>query len=358
MRSSLRIRLLWLLVAAAFSSALALPAAAAAPATPPGVPRPSVCPATIPNCPITVGMGPKGDAVDPVHQKVYVANFNSQSVSVIEVNTNTVVPIGPSIQFNRPNFVAVNFQANLVYVTDAGAAPGSPTGTGFVTVIDGATDTILALVLVGFSPQGIAVDQTTGLVYVANRFSNSVSVITGGTNPRVTTTITDSSFNIPTGVAVNSQTHQVFVTNFGDNSVSVIDGLSNQVVRTIPVGPEPVTVAVNTRTNVLYVVNQGNSTLSVLLAHTPFTTIATPQLAGGMGLLEGVAVNEQLNHIYVMDTANNTVIVLVGTAAQALLATLPAGPGPFFAAVDSASGRVYVTDNGDASVTVIQDRQS
>jgi YVTN family beta-propeller protein len=377
MRNPTQIRVFWLCMFAVLSSALALPAAAAVPAAhaaravvpaaplaPAHTRRPAapttdtplltVCPSTIPNCPIGVGAMPAQAAFDPTNQQVYVANEGSNSVSVIDANTDAVVTlsnaINPLFGFSFPFAVAVNPVTNLIYVTNL------DTTFGTVTVIDGATNRPLAVVTVGIVPQGIAVDTTTGLVYVANG-GGTVSVLTGGANPQVLT-ITSASFAAPDGVAINSRTHQVFVTNSGGATVSLIDEMSNTVTATIPVGPRPFSIALNASTNVLYVLNAGDSSLSVLHADT-FSPIATVALAVPTFTPSSVVVNEQLNHIYVINRASaNSVIVLTGAGAPALLATLPAGSDSRFAAVDPGNGRVYVTDFGDAEVQVIQDQQS
>ena len=76
--------------------------------------------------------------------------------------------------------------------------------------------------------------------YVANRNSNSVSVINTGTNSVVAT--------IPVGVnpqrvAISPDSTRVYVTNNGSDSVSVISAASNTVVATIPVGISPSWIA-------------------------------------------------------------------------------------------------------------------
>jgi YVTN family beta-propeller protein len=70
-------------------------------------------------------------AVNPSTNTIYVANFNSNSVTVIDGATNntTTVAVG-----NGPDDVAVNPNTNLIYVVNFGN--GSPQA-GSVTVIDG-----------------------------------------------------------------------------------------------------------------------------------------------------------------------------------------------------------------------------
>ncbi len=65
--------------------------------------------------------------------------------------------------------VAVNARTNRIYVTN----PVSP----IVTVLDGATNTVVTTVGVGAGPLGVIVNEKTGRVYVTNLNSNTVSVI-------------------------------------------------------------------------------------------------------------------------------------------------------------------------------------
>jgi YVTN family beta-propeller protein len=77
---------------------------------------------------------------------------------------------------------------------------------------------------------GIAIDQATDTVYVTNLGGNTVSVINGATcNAQVTTgcgktPATIAVGNGPAGVAIDQATGTVYVANAGDNTVSVING--------------------------------------------------------------------------------------------------------------------------------------
>ena len=170
------------------------------------------------NVTATIGVvgGPYGVAVNPTTGTVYVANFLSNSVSVIDGSSNTVTAtIGAGTNLFG---VAVNPTTGTVYVVN----PNSDS----VSVIDGSSNTVTATIGVGTNPCGVAVNPTTGKVYVTNAGSNSVSVIDGSSNT-VTATIAVGGF--PYGVAVNSTTGTVYVANVGSNSVQVINGSSNTV---------------------------------------------------------------------------------------------------------------------------------
>ena len=82
----------------------------------------------------------------------------------------------------------------------------------------------------------MAVNPNTNRIYVANDCSDNVSVIDGASNTVVATVAVGSG---PYGVAVNPNTNRIYVTNAGSDNVSVIDGATNTVVATVAVGSRP-----------------------------------------------------------------------------------------------------------------------
>jgi YVTN family beta-propeller protein len=70
----------------------------------------------------------------------------------------------------------VNPITNMIYGTNI----GHPFGTGnTVSVINGATNAVVATIPVGTGPFGVGVNPATNMTYVANHFSDDVSVISG-----------------------------------------------------------------------------------------------------------------------------------------------------------------------------------
>src|SRR5260221_450738 len=94
--------------------------------------------------------------------RVYVANLGSDSVSVVDVDTNLVVATIPLQQFSRPQGLALTPDAAKLYVTHENA--------NFVSVIDTATNTVTTIVTVGSSPRGIDITPDGTRAFVANTF--------------------------------------------------------------------------------------------------------------------------------------------------------------------------------------------
>jgi YVTN family beta-propeller protein len=188
--------------------------------------------------PIPLSTAAVGVAAAPDSSKVYVATAirvgrGTGGVSVIDTATNTVIA---TILIDRVhNGVAVTPDGSKVYVAGSrgrfgGARPDS------VCVIDPVTNAVIATVPVGFSPFGVAVVPDGSKVYVANSSSNTVSVIDAVTNAAIATVPVGLG---AAGVAVTPDGNKVYVANEGSNTVSVIDTATNTVSATIPVGLAP-----------------------------------------------------------------------------------------------------------------------
>ncbi|MBI3329252.1 MAG: YncE family protein [Nitrospinae bacterium] len=124
--------------------------------------------------------------------------------------------------------------APLAYITNR--------DSNTVSIIDTVTNTVVTSVAVGAEPGGVAVHPAGTRVYVKNEGSHSVSVIDTATHTVVATVPVGS----PGGVAVHPAGTRVYAVSAGvSDSVSVIDTTSNTVVATVPVGAGPVGVAVH-----------------------------------------------------------------------------------------------------------------
>jgi YVTN family beta-propeller protein len=127
-------------------------------------------------------------------------------------------------------------------------------GSNDVSVIDIATDRVVATVPVGACPYGVAVSPGGAHVYVTNRDDASLSVI-DGTTFRERARIPVGTR--PTGVAVDPSGRRVYVANLGSDSISVIDTAAHAVVATVSVAPVaryPAGIVVHPDGSRLYVV--------------------------------------------------------------------------------------------------------
>ena len=171
-------------------------------------------------------------AVSPDGTRAYVANQFFGTVSVIDTATNTVtatITVGdrpvrgggqsgwhPRLRHQRYLERGVGDQHGDQH-GDRGDHRRRPPATAWRSAPDGTR------------------------AYVTNFNSNTVSVINTATNTVIATIPVGSG---PQGVAVSPDSTRAYVTNFNSNTVSVINTATNTVIAMTPVGSAPSGVAV------------------------------------------------------------------------------------------------------------------
>jgi YVTN family beta-propeller protein len=280
---------------------------------------------------VAAGTSPRAIAINAVTNQIYVANFDSNNVTVIDGATNTTTNVTAG---NAPCAIAINPITNKIYVSNQ--------NSNNVTVIDGATNVATTLA-VGSSPRGLAVNPITNKIYVTNFFGNSVTVIDGVTNAATTLAVGTG----PSAVAINPLTNKIYVGNFNGVSVTVIDGATNATA-TVAAGASPVAIAVNVVSNKIYVANGNGTTVTVINGATNATTTVVTGTLTGNG---AIAVNPITNKIYTTVYNGNNVTIIDG--ATNTTTTLAVGSFPFGVAVNTLSNKIYVTNQNSANVTII-----
>lgn len=282
------------------------------------------------------------------------------------------VPVGI-----RPVGVGVNPVTNRIYVANKGSDTAS--------VIDGATNAVVATIPVGAGPSyQVAVDTGTNRAYVLNNGSGTLSVIDGATNTVVATV--GSLFSAPEGLAIHTGRRELYVTRSGD-TFTVVDAQSLAVVRDVASGASNHTISVNPLTNLAYIALSSPERLAVMdlarniqltqvfAAGHPAVDATTNTIyladfkAPRMWIVDGathqttgtvplrttpllIAVDELRRCVYLTHPSGG--ISVVGVPARRVLATLAVGSMPAGVAVNPVTGRVYVANEQSSSVSVIQ----
>jgi YVTN family beta-propeller protein len=339
---------------------------------------------------IPVGSRPYTEAINPVTNKIYIANacgndfgttcaypFSPGTVTVVDGTTlNTqLVNVG-----YLPYGVAVNPVTNKIYIANQCGDDSACAGNGTVTVIDGAT-LATTTVTVESNPYGVAVNSVTNKIYAVNgcgtdlsclTYSGTVSVIDGVSNTVTATVTVGSSPDFP---VVNSLTNKIYVGNscgndpacaqpYSPGTLTVIDGATNNPT-SVNVGFYPYAVDVNTVTNKIYVANQcgddaycgSTATMTVIDG----ASLATTDVAIGGYYPYAIAVNSATNKIYVptecysdvscQGASNGTVSVIDG--ATLTYTSVPAGGYPYAVAVNSGTNKIYVVNQCGSDPTCL-----
>ena len=281
---------------------------------------------------VKVGSAPSFAAYDPGNGYVYVANTNSNNVSVLNGTTLLATVNTGSAAVGSPDYVTYDPANGWVYVVDRYYFEGT---VGAVSILNGTT--LLATVLVGQLPVAAVFDAANGFVYVADRGSNNVTVLDGN---RTVGNLTVG--HAPAGEVYDSATSTVYVANFGSGNVSMIVGLT--VVGSGPAGAQPDALAFDPSNGYVYVANNASGNVSVLSGSTPFANIPA-------GTNPSFALYDPATaQVYVTNANSSNVTLIAGTA---VVGSAPAGSDPVAAVFDAANGFVYVTNANGGSVTVI-----
>jgi DNA-binding beta-propeller fold protein YncE len=337
---------------------------------------------------------PAGLAIDTVNNKIYVSDRDSTThLNVIDGATNAVSTIGTLPTGSTPGVIAyTSAGSGLVYVANTLAngttynvtripAPGGNLGqlgtnpalaeplTAIATDSSGNAWAIgasgvykagatAATTLTGpfngssiSGPAAIAINQTGGRLYVANKtgmFAGTVTEFPVTNTPAVSSHTVGSG---PQAIIVNNTTNKVYVANGVDGTVTVFDGSisTNVGAKTVIVGSNPIHIAINETTNKVYVVNQGENSVTVINGAPAGTLLSTPTVAATItGFTSPImaAVNPVTNRIYVLNS-NNTVTTISGGNNLAVgHPTNLGGPlaGTQGLVVNPATNRMYIAD--------------
>jgi YVTN family beta-propeller protein len=227
-------------------------------------------------------------AYDSQDHRIYVSNNSpysaSSTVSVIDDASNTIIATIPAGL--GPLGLAYDPANDNVYVTHYPIV--SYGHTNFVTVINCLSNSVVANVTVGLQPAGIVYDGTNGNIYVADSGSGSVSIISSETNTLVATIpLNLSPYVSPLGLIYDPVNNEILATNqFPDafsaptNIASVIDGASNTLIGNLTLGYDPSDGAYDPLNGNLYVANHQSGSLSVL---------TTPTASGSAIPISGIA---------------------------------------------------------------------
>ena len=165
---------------------------------------------------------------------VYVANYGSSDVSVINGTTNGIVAVIPV--YAAPRDLAVDGFNGCVYVADTGGEidPGTS-----VEAISGVNESVVAVISVAPGPWTLAVDPRSGIIYVAS-----------------------------------------FVAPQSYGTVSGISRTTNAVLATIPVGIDPVALAIDPARDLVYVPDDVPPGQVDVIAGAALTLAASVPVAG------------------------------------------------------------------------------
>lgn len=307
-------------------------------------------------------------AVNPLTKKVYVAGTGWMSgpgtpgnaVTVIDASLSPPAVIGSVPVGVYPYGIDVNIVTDKIYVANY--------GSGTVSVLDEATAPPTVTTIAGIPfPAGVAVNPVTNRIYVVSASTGSLFVINGSTDTISAVLPISAPSTAPLLVEVNPILNRIYVPQWHGGLLHVFDGLQNTHVAVVPLpdvgfGTDLGGVAIHPVTQDVYVTGEKGGIYRLDgLTH----ALEGTSPVGPPGVLHfgtwGVEVNALKGHVYVAQFHTNSVHVLDASTLAPLGMVLTGPPstgptsGPHFTALDPLSGRLFVTNELFSTVSVITD---
>ncbi|MGB7798586.1 MAG: YncE family protein, partial [Pseudonocardiaceae bacterium] len=282
---------------------------------------------------VPVGAAPEGVVVDPQTHIVAVGVRDPAALTLVDANTGAVLRTVP-------------LPGALRHLQLAG--PGGP-----VLVPDEGSNRLLRVALPGgeITSQVVtgvvphdATQAADGTVFVANELGHSVVAVRGD---QVVHTFTDVTQ--PAGLAAVG--NLVGLVDVRENTLTIYDAQRLQRVAELPAGAGPTHVVADKRGHLAVIDTRGGAVLLYELQPT-IRQIGRVELPGTP---YGVAYDPVRDRLWVTLTALNEVIGLNLNASAPVLATpLPTVRQPNTVAVDSATGRLFVTGTDEGVLEIIE----
>lgn len=232
----------------------------------------------------------------------------------------------------NPNAMAYDSASNELYVVDS--------SSGYITLINGQTNSIITSFYVAPYLSGIAYDSGNGYIYVGMPDSNQLAVISG------TTVINYVSVgDYPVSLTYDSGNGNIYVAEEFGNNVTAVNLFT--VVATISVGQDPLGITYDLGNGEVYVTNSYSNTVSAISGNSLVAIISVGSSPSG------VVYDSVTNTVYVTNYFDGTVS-LIGQSFPStndVFDTVTVGGSPTYIGVDSNNGNVFVAnDNGNVSV--------
>jgi YVTN family beta-propeller protein len=244
-----------------------------------------------------VGDFPRDIDFDPILNNLYVPNYDSGTISVID-SENMILKDTISINDgnSNPTQIVVDSNRHLVFVSDK--------ISGMLTIIDGISGEIIDTMDIGDSLWDLDINVANGKLYVTDLLRNEVIIVDTETLQIIKSIPVSQS---PWSVAVNQATDMVYVASGTSQTIHVIDGNTDTLISEMNPGASAWGLSINERSNVLYVTSWDSSSIVVVDLSSNQIIYQIPISSGAWKMStnqnNGVTIisNENQNELYLLD---------------------------------------------------------
>jgi YVTN family beta-propeller protein len=227
---------------------------------------------------INAGPDPEQFAVNPDGRKLYVANEDAGSVSVVKTDgaLEATIPVP-----EEPKGVALSPDGNVVYVTCE--------TRGTVVMIDTKTNKAVGQFIVGGRPRNVTFCPDGSKAFISSESSGTVHVYDCSERKLVEQVFLPENSR-PMGLAMTRDGTRLYVTTGLAGTICVVDPGMARVLDTIRVGERPWGIGLSPDERMLYVANGSSDDVSAINAQTG-KEVARIQTGTGPWGLEVVPIN-------------------------------------------------------------------
>ncbi|MEO8634374.1 MAG: beta-propeller fold lactonase family protein [Gemmatimonadales bacterium] len=301
---------------------------------------------------------PSSMTSQPSGELAYVTNEDSRDLTVIDVATDSV--IATIFVGTRPRGVRVSHDGKTVFIALTGSPKCPPTmpdeecdklkkdpTLDGVAVVDVRTRTLLKTLPAGTDPETFDISLDDRTLFVSNEDAGLLSIVD------ITTGAVTGSVKVgdePEGVTVQPDGKIVWVTGESDHNIVGVDIATARPVQDIEVGQRPRSVAFLPDGSKGYVTNEVSGTVTVvdMASHRKIKAIAMGDKARPMGL----AVATDGKRVYA-SLGRGTTIAAIDPATDSIVGTVEVGTRPWGIAISNDGKKLYSANGPSNDVTVV-----
>jgi len=217
-----------------------------------------------------------------------------------------------------------------------------------VSVLDLSSNTVVgAPIPVGSNPWRATLDPSGEFVYVSCRGADSISVIRTSDNTVVDTIPVGSN---PSGLAFTPDGNFAYVGNMDDDNVMVIDCNTNTVINTITGISGPKDIVITPDGKYAYVGTEGTGIVVIEIG----PDVVIVNISGAPSWVQSLAVTPDGRYVYASEGDGGSVVVAIDVSTNAVIATIGGFDSPHELDVTPDGRFVYVADMGDNEIEVIE----
>lgn len=253
-------------------------------------------------------ISPWAVAFHPNQARVYISNLSGNNISVIDTETNTKITDIPS-GWPYPRAMEVSPDGTKLYVVTQNRIQIIDTVTYSSTPVD-----------ISFSPETMVMTPDGLKIYLTNTYDDTIRVFDTLTNTEDPTPI--SVGLQPSGMAITPDGAALYVAASESLSVYVIDTSTDAVITNVPVSSSPGYVSVTPDGTRVYV-SRSSGEVSVI---DTTTNTETTMITVGTSPA-GISVTPDGSQVYVVNSGSDNVSV-INTATNTVTQTLAVGDDP------------------------------